>query len=477
MVSPFPKDFFSSCTLWKTLVLVALLLNLIVNTQNPQLYFHRWAAPPQPSSSPQPLVSSNNVNDRTNLSHIAFGLMGSVQTWPQRRGYLEAWWRPNKTRGHVFLDRPPPPELLPWPETAPPYKLVDDLSELFRHTKPRFWLMPRMVHGISELLREVHDGVRWVVMGDDDSVFFVDNIVDVLAEYDHNKYYYLGWHSESVISNYWYSFDQAFGGGGIVLSYPLATALARDMDACLLRYADSTSADLITMTCIADVGVNLTPHKGIHQVDLHGDFSGYLSAHPKVPVLTFHHFDAVEPIFPSMDRMQSTHHLMKAADADQSRLLQQTICYHKKTNWSLSISWGYSAQIYERIMPRSYLQLPIETFTPWANGPERPFYMFNTRPRSNDSCEAPHFFFFESVSESTSTDQIITTYTRANQRGLPPCLSSGNHSADFITEIQVISTGKKRLQIDRCECCDIVRVDGVKADVTLRECKIDEIIA
>ncbi|KAK6164121.1 hypothetical protein DH2020_000985 [Rehmannia glutinosa] len=337
--------------------------------------------------------------------------------------------------------------------------------------------MPRMVHGILELFREEHEDMRWIVMGDDDSIFFVDNIVDVLAEYDHTKYYYLGWHSESVISNYWFSFNQAFGGGGIVLSYPLAKALVRDMDGCLIRYAQSSSADLITMTCIADIGVNLTPHKGIHQVDLHGDFSGYLSAHPKVPLMTFHHFDAMDPIFPNMDRFESTRHLMKAADADQSRLLQQTICYHRQTNWSFSVAWGYSAQIYENIYPRSYLQMPIETFGPWAKGPKPPFYMFNTRPRSDNPCEAPHFFFLESVYKSVKGDEIITSYIRARPRGLPPCASSGNHSADSISRIRVFSPAKKRLQIDRCECCDILRVDNVKAEVKFRECKIDEIIA
>ncbi|KAH6767666.1 hypothetical protein C2S52_018649 [Perilla frutescens var. hirtella] len=453
--------------LWKTLLALGLLLYFIlIPISNTQLFLTRWAAP----------VVSND-DDRTNLSHIAFGLMGSVPTWPHRRGYLEAWWRPNKTRGYVYLDRPPPPELLPWPQTAPPYRVVDNLSDLFMNTKPQFELMPRMVHGILELFREEHDGMRWIVMGDDDSIFFVDNIVDVLAEYDHTKYYYLGWHSDSVISNYWFSFNQAFGGGGIVLSYPLARALVKDMDGCLIRYAQSSSADLITMTCIADIGVNLTPHKGIHQVDLHGDFSGYLSAHPKVPLMTFHHFDAMHPIFPSMDHMQSTRHLMKAADVDQSRLLQQTICYHKPSNWSFSISWGYSVQIYEKIFPRSYLQMPIETFTPWAQGPKPPFYMFNTRPLSNDSCEAPHFFFLESVHKTHLGDKFVTTYLRARPRGLPACFSGGNHSADSVSKIQVFSPAEKRLQIDRCECCDLVRVDDVKAEVKFRECKIDEIIA
>ncbi|KAL3625827.1 hypothetical protein CASFOL_030356 [Castilleja foliolosa] len=163
------------------------------------------------------------------------------------------------------LDKPPTPNLLPWAPISPPYRVVDNLTELFlRHqTRPRFDLMPRMVHGILELFREEHEDMRWIVMGDDDSIFFVDNIVDVLSEYDHNRYYYLEWHSETVVSNYWFSFEQAFGGGGIVLSY----ALVRDMEGCLIRYAQSSSADLITMTCIADIGVNLTPHKGIHQSD------------------------------------------------------------------------------------------------------------------------------------------------------------------------------------------------------------------
>ncbi|XP_073301224.1 uncharacterized protein [Primulina huaijiensis] len=437
----------------------------------------KWA-PPSASSSSSSLKSRQILHSEpTNLNHVAFGLLGSIKMWPHRRAYLEAWWRPNKTRGYVYLDQAPPPEFLPWPETAPPYRIVDDLSKLFQETKPRYELMPRMVHGILELFREEHENVRWVVMGDDDSVFFVDNIVDVLAEYDHTKYFYLGWHSESVISNFWFSFQQAFGGGGIVLSYPLARALAKDMDSCLLRYAQLSSADLITMACIADVGVNLTPHKGIHQVDLHGDFSGFLSAHPKVPLMTFHHFDAMDPIFPGKDRFESTRHLMKAADADQSRLLQQSICYHRRNRWSFSISWGYSANIYENILPRSYLQIPIETFTPWANGPERPFYMFDTRLPSDNPCEAPHVFFFDSIQKSDVGDKFVTRYFRARPRGFGVCLVGGNHSAESITEIRVISPVKKRLQTDRCECCDVVRVDESKAEINYRECKIDEIIA
>lgn len=163
--------------------------------------------------------------------------------------------------------------------------------------------------------------------------------------------------------------------------------------------------------------------------------------------MTFHHFDAMDPIFPNQDRIQSTRHLMTAADADQSRLLQQTICYHRSTNWSFSISWGYSANIYERILPRSYLQMPIETFRPWATGPKPPFYMFNTRPVSNDPCEAPHVFFMDSIYKTINGDQIVTEYLRSRPRNLTACSVGGNHTAEPILKVRVFSPTSKRIEV------------------------------
>ncbi|KAL8498851.1 hypothetical protein ACS0TY_021983 [Phlomoides rotata] len=314
-------------------------------------------------------------------------------------------------------------------------------------------------------------------MGDDDTVFFVDNIVDVVSEYDEGEYYYLGGASEYIPINNLFSFDQGFGGAGFILSYPLAKAVAHSTDDCINRYALTMhTSDSFTMACIADLGVNLSPLKGIHQIDLSGDISGFLSSHPNFPVMSLHHFDAVDPIFPNMDRYKATRHLMKAGVADQSRLLQQTICHHRQTNWSFSISWGYSAYIYENIHPRNYLRKPIETFRPFLPKPKpRPFYMFNTRLPYNASCEAPHLFFFKDVNKSSTG--TFTTYSRAAARGLPPCSMGGNHSADFIIEISVFSPPTKRKKTGRCECCDIVGVGGAKAELKIRECMINENIA
>lgn len=202
----------------------------------------------------------------TDLTHVLFGLVGSEKAWHNRKAYIESWWRPNVTRGLLFLDKPPSATLQPWPPSSPPYRVSDDLSSFLNKTDIR---AQRMVHGIMEVLREVEEeegDIRWVVMGDDDSIFFVDNMVDVLRTYDYRKFYYIGAHSEFLLSDYLFSFNQAFGGGGIMLSYPLAKALAKDMENCLKRYVMLNSADNTTRACIADIGANLSPNKGNHQV-------------------------------------------------------------------------------------------------------------------------------------------------------------------------------------------------------------------
>ncbi|CAI9107853.1 OLC1v1007325C1 [Oldenlandia corymbosa var. corymbosa] len=427
-------------------------------------------------------LHSNDDDDDsvTSLKHLAIGLQASERTYHFRRPYTESWWRPNEFRGYLYLDIPPEGDLLPWSEKSPPYRINDNISDILAEVKPGNPVMPRMVHGIMELFREEEHNpdLRWILMGDDDSVFFVDNLVQVLSKYDHTKYYYMGNPSEFVLSNYWFSFNQAFGGSGIVLSYPLAKALANDMERCLRNYG-KLSADTMTMSCIVDLGVNLTPNKGFHQIDLHGDLSGFLSSHPKNLVLSLHHVDTVDPYFPNMNRAESLNHLMKAANVDQSRLFQQTICYDKERNWSFSTAWGYSAQIYEKIMPRSWLMMPIATFVGWNPAEtQEPRFMFNVRnPPKDDPCEVPHVFFFESI-QKTSDGEILTTYARSAPRNLNACPMGGNHSAEYISKIDVLSPAAKRYEIDRSECCDVVRVDDTgNVKVKFRECRINEVIA
>lgn len=185
------------------------------------------------------------------------------------------------------------------------------------------------------------------------------------------------------------------------------------------------------------------------QIDLHNDISGYLSAHPQSPVISLHHFQAFDPIFPSMEREEAVRHLMKAAEADEHRLLQQTICYYKPKNWSFSVSWGYSVQVYEQIYRPSFLQKPLQTFAPW-NRLAKPFYTIDTRLfTKNNPCEIPHVFYFDSVVKEIGTEKLFlnSSYVRRNAPNNKPCScsSSGSHSAGHLTRILVISPVKKHI--------------------------------
>ncbi|CAH9128611.1 unnamed protein product [Cuscuta epithymum] len=333
-------------------------------------------------SSSAPQEDDDDPNAPTSLKHLMFGMVGSEAAWHHRKPYVESWWRPNHTRGYLFLDVNPTGDLLPWSPLSPRYKISENITRVVQETGHVDARVARMVHGIRETVRAAGDnkGVRWVVMGDDDTIFMVDNLVQLVAGYDHTKYYYIGGQSEFVLSNFWFSFNQAFGGAGFVLSYPLAKAMSDGIMDCLKRYSYLTSADKTTMSCVADLGVNISPHRGFHQLDMRGDISGFLSYHPNVPLMSLHHFDMADPIFPFVDRAEAAHRIMKSAQLDQSRVMQQVICYHRPLNWSFSLSWGYSAQIYERRMPRSYLQNPIETFLTWGEASNPPFWMFDVRP-------------------------------------------------------------------------------------------------
>lgn len=103
-------------------------------------------------------------------------------------------------------------------------------------------------------------------MGDDDTVFFTENLVSVLASYDHNQMYYIGGNSESVEQDVMHAYDMAFGGGGFAISYPLAAQLVKLMDGCLDRYFRFYGSDQRVWACAAEVGVPLTTQRGFHQV-------------------------------------------------------------------------------------------------------------------------------------------------------------------------------------------------------------------
>ena len=208
-------------------------------------------------------VSVVSETGTTNISHILFGLAGTVKTWNKRSQYSEIWWDPNATRGFVWLDQKPTWKNSIRPGVSVPYRVSEDWTR-FKFSSSQSAV--RIARIVSESFRLGLPNVRWFVMGDDDTVFFTENLVSVLASYDHNEMYYIGGNSESVEQDVMHAYGMAFGGGGFAISYALAAQLVKLMDGCLDRYFRFYGSDQRVWACAAEIGVPLTPHRGFHQV-------------------------------------------------------------------------------------------------------------------------------------------------------------------------------------------------------------------
>ncbi|KAK4267879.1 hypothetical protein QN277_024604 [Acacia crassicarpa] len=411
------------------------------------------------------------VGDRepTNISHILFGLGGSAKTWPKRRPYVELYWQPNVTRGFVWMDQKPP-ENETWPQTSPPYKVSANTSS-FNYT---CWYGDPSAVRLTRIVKESFElglkNVRWFVMGDDDTLFFPENLVTVLNKYDHNDLYYIGTDSESVEQDVIFSYKNAFGGGGYAISYPLAEELVKILDGCINRYAQLYGGDQKIQACVSEIGVQTTKERGFHQVDIRGSSYGLLAAHPVAPLVSLHHVEAVDQLFPSLNRVESYRKLVTAYKMDPGRISQQSICYDLQRNWSISVSWGYSVQLYPSLMMAKELEKVLGTFQTWASWSDEPF-VFDVRSVS-DPCGRPVVYFLDRV-ESVGNGDTRSTYIRYGDVLEKKC-DGENYTATMRVDLVVVTAPQFTRDLwnkaPRRQCCEVMnnKSDAVESTVEIK---------
>ncbi|KAF8413217.1 hypothetical protein HHK36_001193 [Tetracentron sinense] len=281
------------------------------------------------------------------LKHIVFGIAASESLWEKRKNYIKLWWRPEVMRGIVWLDKPVNTDN---DEGLPPLMISADTSR-FNYTSQQGNRSAIQISRIvSKALKLGMKDVRWFVMGDDDIVLVVDNLVRVSSKYDHNQFYYIGTSSKSHIQNIYFSYGMAYGGGGFAISYPLAKELEKMQDRCIQRYPELYGSIDRMQACVGELGVPLTKEVSVFQgdsvattedFDVYGSLFGLLAAHPVTPLVSMHHLDVVEPIFPNVNRVEALQRLTMPMKLDSAGLMQQYICYDKENSWTVSVSWGY----------------------------------------------------------------------------------------------------------------------------------------
>ncbi|XP_021745993.1 uncharacterized protein LOC110711859 [Chenopodium quinoa] len=406
----------------------------------------------------------------TTLRHLFFSVASSASSFSRRLPFLSLWYSPNTTRALLFLDKPPlsPPPL--------PFFVSSDTSR-FPYSFPRGH---RSAVRVARIVKEVFDrgesDVRWFVFGDDDTVFVPENLVGVLSKYDHEKWYYIGSNSESSEQNLRMTFGMAYGGGGFAISSPLARVLSRVLDSCLMRYPHLYGSDHRISSCIYELGIELTREPGFHQLDVRGDLFGLLTAHPLSPLISLHHLEIVEPIFPRKNQTEAVQHLFKAVRADPSRILQQTVCYDHSSNLTVSVAWGYAVQVFEGHLLLPDILAAQRSFTPWRrrgiNIPSQ--YVFDTRDYPQDPCKRPVVFFLEDV--ASGTGRVWSKYRRNN--------SHSCSKPDAIENLKDVKVFSKKLQHNaglamapRRDCCDIIHPFKKSMVIDIRHCGVNELIA
>ncbi|GAB4857419.1 hypothetical protein Ancab_015328 [Ancistrocladus abbreviatus] len=347
--------------------------------------------------------------ERTNISHIVFGIAASAKLWEQRKEYIKIWYKPEIMRGVVWLDSPVRTRK---DDNLPPIKISGDTSKFVYKNKQGHRSAIRISRIVSETLRLGMEDVRWFVMGDDDTVFVTENLVRVLNKYDHNQFYYIGSSSESHLQNIYFSYSMAYGGGGFAISYPLAMALDKMQDKCIQRYPGLYGSDDRMQACMAELGVPLTKELGFHQYDVYGNLFGLLAAHPVTPFVTMHHLDVVEPIFPDVTRVEALQRLAIPMRIDSAGLMQQSICYDTARKWTVSVSWGFAVQIVRGILSPREMEMPTRTFLNWYKRADYTAYAFNTRPVARNPCQKPFVFYMSSLRLYSRMNRTVGQYER-----------------------------------------------------------------
>ncbi|KAI5412744.1 hypothetical protein KIW84_057392 [Lathyrus oleraceus] len=393
-------------------------------------------------------------SDPTDVNHLVFGIASTGKSWPKRKDYVKLWWNKN-IKGCVFVDNLPP-EQNDSDDFAPPLCVSEDTSKFLYTYKRGLRSAIRVARVVKEIVGlNNHSNVRWYVFGDDDTVFFPENLVKTLSKYDHRLWYYVGAYSENYEGSYAFGFGMAFGGGGFAISASLANVLYEVFDSCIERYSHLYGSDARVFSCISELGVGLTYEPGFHQVDLSGNIFGLLAAHPLSLLLSLHHLDLVEPIFPQMTTSKSVQHLFEAASVDSQRILQRTVCYDKQSSRTISVSWGYAVQIFQNNELLPDILRVQETFKPWRkNLPYAGIYTFSTTRIHPDPCERPAIFYLNNV--SSDKDSIISNYTKSFRDCSNDTISLKNLEVVKVVA-KKLELDTKQLQSPRRQCCDVLQ--------------------
>ncbi|XP_059662072.1 uncharacterized protein LOC132308104 [Cornus florida] len=448
------------------------ILRKSLSSSSPSLSLHSSSLSSPPHNTALVRRRQDGASEELSLKHIVFGIAGSSQLWKQRKEFVRLWWRPDETRGHVWLEEQVVPEK--GDDSLPPIMVSEDISR-FRYTNPTGHPSGlRISRIVAESFRLGLPHVRWFVLGDDDTIFNADNLVAVLSKYDASEMVYIGSPSESHSANSYFSHSMAFGGGGIAISHPLAEALTKFQDQCLERYPKLYGSDDRLHACITELGIPFTREHGFHQWDIRGNAHGLLSSHPIAPFVSIHHVQAVDPFYPGLSTLESLKLFTRAMRVEPRSFLQRSICYDHARRLTFLVSLGYVVQVFPNIMLPREMERSEKTYTAWNRISNRNEFDFDTRDPYRSVCKRPILFFLKDVGKENNA--TLGFYGRATRKDdlkrkvmcfprLPPLR--------HVQNIQVLGhpLSKNWHLAPRRLCCQLNQTSSELLRLTVRQCE------
>jgi hypothetical protein len=222
--------------------------------------------------------------------------------------------------------------------------------------------------------------IQWFAIGDDDTIWFINNLLKTLEQYNSSKLFYLGNISDRNETIKHHGSYYAYGGGGILLSRPLASLFAARNQQCK-QFRDMYGGDEMIGKCITRLlNVNLTINKNFYQMDHVGDIYGYLQS-------GIHGLVSLHHMFSFWDPFPEEHTQTEKETTDIIELAYKTFDYYflktyfkinYQTNQTLLWTIGYSFTLFNRILSSEELSQVERTWC-CSQMVER-----TTRPKENN---------------------------------------------------------------------------------------------
>ncbi|PSR85778.1 hypothetical protein BD289DRAFT_433369 [Coniella lustricola] len=229
---------------------------------------------------------------------LLFGLATSLESIPTSLLGFQHWASRTDAR-FVVVHEPQNTTLRPGEPSQ------QNVTEMFQEADIKHITLVGRPGGPSErfasLLIELYDRLEpqteWAVLIDEETFFFdLEAVQHMLAKYDSSQPWYVG----ALSDNKWevnHGGLYAVGGAGIFISRPLLEALRPFADTCYSNTDTGVSGDILVGECIHQhTTTKLSLEHGLHQLDLHGDATGFYEAARKQPLSvhnwkTWHNFD------------------------------------------------------------------------------------------------------------------------------------------------------------------------------------------